>query len=173
MTSEPGLDIEIAGVKIRERECVTGVRLRGYSNSQGVEQDELDLLFAGGTTARDAFFHRPRRVLHDRGIGLGRGKQAHPTHMPEFEGRIGVPPEKDAFHDGDLRSIGEENRVQLVRNPVQPIMKSKGGRGGENTVREMADPIAVGFEKSVSSVMTAGIDPQNHFHVAIQQRGWP
>ena len=134
------------GVAESEGQCVGGVELRKFGETQLGFDHLRDLRFAGGALAGDGLFHFARGVFVDREICRSGSDERRPPSCAEDDGGAVALHKDDRLEHRTLgRMAGDDFRDAAVDGD-EALRLAEGGSVFERAVFERADLRAVAFE---------------------------
>ena len=120
------------------------------------------LLLVGAAVAEDGLLDAQRRVLADGNSGIREAHQDDPARLRDRQGGADVAGEEQRLHACLIRTVAREQPGQGVADLQEPHGAVPSGRGGERSVREVAQAAALDPDHPVPGGGQSGIDAQDY-----------
>jgi len=148
------------GVEVTDgnRESISGVGVDRFLQAEECPDHIGDLLLAGLPIADHSLLDLKRAVFIDWKPGIDSGQYGGASSLPQAQGALGVLCKKDIFDGQAFRPAFLDNAGELLVDELQACRESKPARDANDTVPDMAQPIAVTFHDTEARTPRSGID---------------
>jgi len=120
----------------------------------------LHLAFVGLTISGDGGFGFGGAEFRDGLARLHSGQRDNPARLRDSDSGGHILFEEESLDDNNIRRIQRDDLRQLLVDSVQAQREVGVGRGGDDTVRDMDEPIAAPIHHAITRGGGAGVQPK-------------
>jgi hypothetical protein len=141
-------------------ECVGGIGPGDFHSGEKARDHRVDLCLVGAPYADNRFLDQSRRIFADGETCPGRAHQDHAAGLPQLQGRLGILIDEHFLHGRLFRRMISNHGFELVCKCRKPARKRSGGISLDLPVRDMREPIALGFDQAPAGRSESGVEAE-------------